>query len=414
MRPELPLLSLNVFRNGWCDLASVCVCSAGPHAAAVATTLFKRSAEQGNVMSLLQLGDCYYYGSGVEQDWVRASAIYYEAYKERSSEAMFNLGFMHEFGAGVPKDMDLALRFYHMAKHTNADAAFPVYLATTWLRAHKTWEWLRPKVPKSIAAPFNWLFEVRPVAGSPAAAAFGAQSSVSSSSSNSRVAGAIDGVQQQGAAGTKAAPALPPAGSPASTAGDASASSSIPSPEGYEEAGGDSSWLWWLSPQVLVWKLDSLMWRLAEAAGIGGSSISALLEEYADTGETVLLIVLFAVLVLVLRIRSQRQQAVENRVRMALAAGAGEDQQLAQQIAAQMGLQIPAGGTAGAAATSPAAGSSAAGAGSSANIADVPPNGGNESAVGSSTQANGTAASTAQSDDGTHQESTAAEQPAAQ
>lgn len=40
---------------------------AGPQAASVATALFKRSAEQGNVMSLLQLGDCYYYGSGVEQ-----------------------------------------------------------------------------------------------------------------------------------------------------------------------------------------------------------------------------------------------------------------------------------------------------------------------------------------------------------
>lgn len=43
------------------------------------------------------------WSAGVEQDWVRASAIYYEAYKERSAEAMFNLGFMHEFGAGVPQ-----------------------------------------------------------------------------------------------------------------------------------------------------------------------------------------------------------------------------------------------------------------------------------------------------------------------
>eukprot|EP00882_Tetradesmus_deserticola_P011726 GHRQ01012405.1.p1 GENE.GHRQ01012405.1~~GHRQ01012405.1.p1 ORF type:complete len:438 (+),score=218.92 GHRQ01012405.1:79-1314(+) len=40
---------------------------AGHQAASVATALFKRSAEQGNVMSLLQLGDCYYYGNGVEQ-----------------------------------------------------------------------------------------------------------------------------------------------------------------------------------------------------------------------------------------------------------------------------------------------------------------------------------------------------------
>lgn len=38
--------------------------------------------------------------------------------QERSAEAMFNLGFMHEFGVGVPKDLQLALRFYNMAKHT--------------------------------------------------------------------------------------------------------------------------------------------------------------------------------------------------------------------------------------------------------------------------------------------------------
>lgn len=31
---------------------------------------------------------------------------------------MFNLGFMHEFGVGVPQDLQLAKRFYNMAKHT--------------------------------------------------------------------------------------------------------------------------------------------------------------------------------------------------------------------------------------------------------------------------------------------------------
>ncbi|WIA12915.1 hypothetical protein OEZ85_006532 [Tetradesmus obliquus] len=123
---------------------------AGHQAASVATALFKRSAEQGNVMSLLQLGDCYYYGSGVEQDWVRASAIYYEAYKERSAEAMFNLGYMHEYGAGVPQDLDLARRFYGMAKHANADAALPVYLANAWLRLHEWWRWLRPRLPAAL------------------------------------------------------------------------------------------------------------------------------------------------------------------------------------------------------------------------------------------------------------------------
>jgi len=43
---------------------------AGPNAAVVAMSLHRRSAEQGNVQSLLLLGDGYYYGSGVGQDWV--------------------------------------------------------------------------------------------------------------------------------------------------------------------------------------------------------------------------------------------------------------------------------------------------------------------------------------------------------
>jgi TPR repeat protein len=43
---------------------------AGPNAGVVAVSLHRRSAEQGNVQSLLLLGDCYYYGAGVEQDLV--------------------------------------------------------------------------------------------------------------------------------------------------------------------------------------------------------------------------------------------------------------------------------------------------------------------------------------------------------
>lgn len=46
------------------------------------------------------------------------SAAHLQAYQERAPEAMFNLGFMHEFGAGVPKDLQLARRFYNMALHT--------------------------------------------------------------------------------------------------------------------------------------------------------------------------------------------------------------------------------------------------------------------------------------------------------
>ncbi len=40
--------------------------------------LYRRSADQGNVASLLAIGDAYLAGEGVRQDWVRSAAVYYE------------------------------------------------------------------------------------------------------------------------------------------------------------------------------------------------------------------------------------------------------------------------------------------------------------------------------------------------
>lgn len=388
---------------------------AGHQAASVATALFKRSAEQGNVMSLLQLGDCYYYGSGVEQDWVRASAIYYEAYKERSAEAMFNLGYMHEYGAGVPQDLDLARRFYGMAKHANADAALPVYLANAWLRLHEWWRWLRPRLPAAlqvIVVPVDWLFQLHPVPGSPAARSFAAAAAGSDVALGSEVIAGKAGqpVLPDGsvAAAGSAAPALPPAAGHATAKAPGSAAGS----GGYagQEGGEDSEdaeqrqgrgWLWWLSPQLLVWQWDGLVWRLAEATGLGGLSVGALIEEYQDVGETLLLLVLMAVLLLVLRIRRQRQQALEQQVRAALAQGAPpEEQQLAAAIAAQIGMQIPQGpaataGDAAAAATAAGAaaaarsGEASAAAGGAAGVAAGPGASSSSGSGGAATSSNG-------------------------
>jgi hypothetical protein len=333
------------------------------------------------------------------QDWVRASAIYYEAYKERSAEAMFNLGYMHEYGAGVPQDLELARRFYGMAKHANADAALPVYLANAWLRLHEGWVWLRPRLPaalRAIVVPVNWLFELHPVPGSPAARAFAAAASGSGVALGSEVIAGKAGqpvlpdgsIAAARSAGSGAAgglsPALPPAAAgaagrttakaPGSAAGSSYAGQEVNDDEEDAEQRKGRGWLWWLSPQLLVWQWDGLVWRLAEATGLGGLSIGALIEEYQDVGETLLLLVLMAVLLLVLRIRRQRQQALEQQVRAALAQGAPpEEQQLAAAIAAQMGLQIPQAPTVVDTAAAPAAGArsneTAAAAGGGASVA---------------------------------------------
>ena len=47
----------------------------GPRAAALAMQLYRQAAEQGNHEALLQIGDAYYYGRGVPQDWEHAAQV---------------------------------------------------------------------------------------------------------------------------------------------------------------------------------------------------------------------------------------------------------------------------------------------------------------------------------------------------
>lgn len=94
------------------------------------------AADQGNVKSLLQIGDAYYYGRGAAADRSKSAAVYLQASQHRSAQAMFNLGVMHEHGIGLPKDLHLAKRYYDMVLSTDAKASVPVRLALWKLQAH--------------------------------------------------------------------------------------------------------------------------------------------------------------------------------------------------------------------------------------------------------------------------------------
>ncbi len=59
---------------------------------------------------------------------------------------MFNLGFMHEFGVGVPKDLHLARKFYSMAQHTQVDGA-----CDPWRRGACVHEWWEHESSNAIA-----------------------------------------------------------------------------------------------------------------------------------------------------------------------------------------------------------------------------------------------------------------------
>lgn len=76
----------------------------------LAVQLYSRAADQMNVHALLQVADSYYYGRGVPVNWAYAAQLYEKA-SERSAQALFNLGYMHQFGAGLEQDLHLAKRY---------------------------------------------------------------------------------------------------------------------------------------------------------------------------------------------------------------------------------------------------------------------------------------------------------------
>lgn len=88
-----------------------------------------RAAAQGFSVAQVKLGDYYYYGLGTSVDYETAASHYRLASEQHNAQAMFNLGYMHEQGLGMAKDMHLAKRCYDSAADTSLDAKVPVTLA---------------------------------------------------------------------------------------------------------------------------------------------------------------------------------------------------------------------------------------------------------------------------------------------
>lgn len=58
------------------------------------------------------------------------------AKSQSNAQAMFNLGYMHEHGQGLPLDLHLAKRYYDQALEIDSAAKLPVTLAlaSLWVR----------------------------------------------------------------------------------------------------------------------------------------------------------------------------------------------------------------------------------------------------------------------------------------
>lgn len=67
---------------------------------------------------------------------MRAAEAYMYAKSQSNAQAMFNLGYMHEHGEGLPFDLHFAKRYYDQALQSDTAAKLPVTLAlaSLWVR----------------------------------------------------------------------------------------------------------------------------------------------------------------------------------------------------------------------------------------------------------------------------------------
>jgi len=127
-----------------------------------ARVLFSRAASQGNVMAKLRLGDWYYYDLGglsvtsSDSNFKHSVSYYRSASLNQNSQALFNMGFMYQFGLGVPVDLHLSKRFYDQSYEVNPKAKAPAKLALLSLSLQRTYlrwsDWFEEKQ--------TWLFEI--------------------------------------------------------------------------------------------------------------------------------------------------------------------------------------------------------------------------------------------------------------
>ncbi|OZJ06468.1 hypothetical protein BZG36_00530 [Bifiguratus adelaidae] len=114
-----------------------------PRREELAFIYWSRASNQENLDARMKVGDYYYWGIGVNKSAEKAASVYrIISDLKYSSMAMWNLGWMHENGMGVAKDLHLAKRFYDQAVESNPDAYLPVMLSLVNLHVKIFWTWL--------------------------------------------------------------------------------------------------------------------------------------------------------------------------------------------------------------------------------------------------------------------------------
>lgn len=71
---------------------------------------------------------CFILGTKVDYE-MAATQYRLASESQHNAQALFNLGYMHEQGLGLKRDVHLAKRYYDLAAETSVDAQVPVAIA---------------------------------------------------------------------------------------------------------------------------------------------------------------------------------------------------------------------------------------------------------------------------------------------
>lgn len=71
-----------------------------------------KNAQSGDSEAQYRLGECYYYGNGIEQDYKKAVEWYEKSAEQGYAKAQNNLGFCYGKGYGVEKNLEKEVEWY--------------------------------------------------------------------------------------------------------------------------------------------------------------------------------------------------------------------------------------------------------------------------------------------------------------
>jgi hypothetical protein len=95
----------------------------GPDADAEAVNLYRKAADAGHTVAMVDLGHLYRDGRGVRLDEAEAVRLYRQAAEAGDALGMADLGRMYEAGRGVGRDVAEAVRWYRKAAEAGNDYA---------------------------------------------------------------------------------------------------------------------------------------------------------------------------------------------------------------------------------------------------------------------------------------------------